>query len=60
MIAPLRTAHRWIWTLLALLLPALLYAALSARVEPADGGLPAELPTEMTAPAAEVPGGTVP
>lgn len=43
MIRPLRTAHRWIWTLLALLLPLLLYAALSARTEPMDGGWPAAL-----------------
>jgi hypothetical protein len=52
MIAPLRTAHRWIWTLLALLLPALLYAALSARTQPTGDGMPADL----TARAAELPG----
>lgn len=43
MIRPLRTAHRWIWTSLALFLPLLLWAALSARVEPADDGIPAGL-----------------
>lgn len=53
MIRPLRTAHRWIWTALALLLPLLLWAALTARVEPAGDGLPRDL-TER---AVELPGG---
>ncbi|MDA8016039.1 MAG: hypothetical protein MPN21_01225 [Thermoanaerobaculia bacterium] len=43
MIRSLRTTHRWLWTLLALLLPALLWAALTARVEPVADGLPPEL-----------------
>lgn len=51
MIRPLRTAHRWVWTLLALLLPLLLWAALSARVDaPRDG-----LPKDLTERAAELP-----
>lgn len=34
MIAGLRRAHRWIWLVLALLLPALVALALHARSEP--------------------------
>ena len=31
MIAPLRRAHAWIWSILALLLPLLLFSGLTAR-----------------------------
>ena len=55
MIRPLRTAHRWIWTLLALLLPALLYAALSARVEPVTDGFPDELEASAADPVGAAP-----
>lgn len=34
MIAPLRRAHRIVWTLLALLLPLLLAASLTVRTNP--------------------------
>ena len=43
MIRSLRTFHRWIWTVLACLLPLLFWAALLARVEPPRDGLPADL-----------------
>lgn len=43
MIGGLRTAHRWIWLLLALLLPALLMLAIRAREEPPLQELPAAL-----------------
>jgi hypothetical protein len=44
MIAGLRAAHRWIWLLLALLLPALVVLALRARSAP---------PLEQISPALE-------
>lgn len=34
MTAPLRRAHRFVWTLLALLLPLLLAASLAVRINP--------------------------
>lgn len=44
MILPLRRAHRWVWLLLALLLPVLLGAALWLRPPvPRMERLPAEL-----------------
>ena len=43
MIAGLRSAHRWIWLLLALLLPALVVLALRARSAPPLELLPATL-----------------
>lgn len=43
MIRPLRTLHRWVITLLALLLPLLLALALGARPEGEAPPLPAEL-----------------
>lgn len=42
MIRPLRTAHRLIWVLLAVLLPILFVAALKLRHEPILPGEPPE------------------
>lgn len=46
MIRGLRTAHRWIWLLLALLLPMLLMMALRARQSVPRQELPAALAPE--------------
>jgi len=49
MIRPLRTLHRVVWTLLALLLPALLVVALADRHARPSGPLPPELSTAAAA-----------
>lgn len=46
MIGGLRTAHRWIWLVLAILLPVLLVLALRARSLPPLETLPAALAPE--------------
>lgn len=43
MIGGLRTAHRWIWLALAILLPALLFFAVRARTAPPVQELPPAL-----------------
>ena len=43
MIGGLRSAHRWIWLALAILLPALLFLAVRARTAPPLQELPAVL-----------------
>ena len=43
MIHPLRTLHRIVWTLLALVLPALVALAIAGRHAEAAGPLPPEL-----------------
>lgn len=53
MIGHLRSAHRWIWLALAILLPALLVFAMRARTEPPLQELPpalapAALPSDDT------------
>ncbi len=43
MIGGLRSAHRWIWLALAILLPALLFLAVRARTAPPVQELPSAL-----------------